>query len=318
MRIIVSGGAGFLGSHLCETLLNKGHKVVCIDNLVTGSLEKMESFKDDSNFTFYNADIIDPIKSEIKKLKFDAIFHLACPASPPQYLQIPIKTLLANSHGTHNLLKLAKRDGAKFLLASTSEIYGDPAEVPQTEQYWGNVNPIGIRSCYDEGKRYSEAMVMAYIREYDLDARIIRIFNSYGPRIGEKDGRAVPNFITQALRGEDLTVFGDGSQTRSFCYVSDTIDGIIKAMFKKKTQGEVMNIGNPDERTILELARIVKDLIRNGSEIVHEPLPQDDPVRRKPDITKAERILRWGPKVKLKEGLEKTINYFRKREKRRS
>lgn len=309
MTILVSGGAGFIGSHLCERLLQEGHRVICVDNLLTGSERNIEHLVGREGFQFVCHDVIEPRNWEV-----EGIFHLASPASPPGYLRYPLETLLVNSVGSRNLLELARRHRACFLLASTSEIYGDPLQHPQTEEYWGNVNPIGVRSCYDEGKRFGEAITMAYVRQYGLDARITRIFNTYGPHSDPYDGRIVPNFVTQALEGRPITVFGDGQQTRSLCYVSDLVEGILKAMFSERMAGEVFNLGNPDEHTVLEFARLVKEVCHSDSEIVFCPLPtEDDPQRRRPDIGKARRKLGWEPKVGLREGLEATVAWFRAR-----
>lgn len=312
MRILVTGGAGFIGSHLCDALLAEGHSVVCVDNLITGSLRNLSHLANEPRFQFLQADVTEPLK-----VQAEAIFHLASPASPPGYLEYPLSTALTNSVGTHHLLELAKRNGARFLLASTSETYGDPQEHPQREEYWGHVNPIGVRSCYDESKRFAETLTMIYVRQYDVDARVIRIFNTYGPRSDPNDGRIVPNFITQALRGEPITVYGDGTQTRSLCYVSDLVRGILKAMFTPETEGDVFNLGNPEEHTVLEFAHLVKRLSHSPSPIVYKTAPQlgnrisDDPTRRCPNISKARRVLDWAPEVGLSDGMERTITWFR-------
>ena len=305
MKTIVTGGAGFLGSHLCDLLLDKGHEVICIDNLVTGNAKNIEHIKSDK-FTYLKHDITKPIYFGDK---IDYIFHLASPASPIDYLELPIQTLKVGALGTYNMLGLAKEQNARFLLASTSETYGDPLVNPQPETYWGNVNPIGPRGVYDEAKRYAEAITMAYHRYHDVDTRIVRIFNTYGPRMRAGDGRVVPNFINQALRGEDITVYGDGSQTRSFCYVSDLIDGIYRLMMSDFV--EPVNIGNPDEMSVLEFADMVIEIIGSESRIVFEELPVDDPKVRRPDISRAKEVLGWEPKVGLDEGLERTVVYFR-------
>jgi len=306
---LVSGGAGFIGSHLCERLLQEGQHVICVDNLSTGSERNIAHLVGREGFEFVRHDVIEP-----GDWPADYVYHLASPASPPGYLRRPLETLLVNSIGTRNLLEVARRHGARFLLASTSEVYGDPLEHPQKETYWGNVNPIGERSCYDEGKRFAEALTMAYVRQYSLDARLIRIFNTYGPRSDPDDGRLVPSFITQALRGQPITVYGDGQQTRSLCYVSDLVEGILKAMHTAGTEGEVFNLGNPDEHTVLEYARLIRDICRSRSEIVLQPLPiEDDPQRRRPDICKARTMLGWEPKVGLQAGLEATVAWFRER-----
>ena len=295
---VVTGGAGFLGSHLCERLLGKGQRVVCLDNLDTGSLQNIEHLRVDA-FEFRNVDVTEVI--DIPE-KVDYVYHLASPASPIDYLRLPLQTLKVGSYGTHHALGLAKFKRARFLLASTSEVYGDPLLHPQPEEYWGNVNPIGIRSCYDEGKRVAETLMMDYHRQNNVDIRIIRIFNTYGPRMAENDGRVVSNFILQALRNEDITVYGDGSQTRSFCYVSDLVEGMIRMMECDGFIGPV-NLGNPVENTILEFAEKIITITGSKSKIIFQPLPQDDPKQRKPDITKARTILKWEPKVQLADGL---------------
>ena len=305
MKTIVTGGAGFLGSHLCDLLLDKGHEVICIDNLVTGNAKNIEHIKSDK-FTYLKHDITKPIYFGDK---IDYIFHLASPASPIDYLELPIQTLKVGALGTYNMLGLAKEQGARFLLASTSETYGDPLVNPQPESYWGNVNPIGPRGVYDEAKRYAEAITMAYHRYHDVDTRIARIFNTYGPRMRAGDGRVVPNFINQALKGEDITVYGDGSQTRSFCYVSDLIDGIYRLMMSDFV--EPVNIGNPNEMSVLEFAERVIEIIGSDSRVVFEELPVDDPKVRRPDISRAKEVLGWEPKVGLDEGLKRTVEYFR-------
>jgi UDP-glucuronate decarboxylase len=309
----VAGGAGFIGIHLCESLLEDGFKVICVDNFITSSKENIQELKNNPNFVFIEHDITKPL--EISE-EIDFIFHLASPASPNQksprsYIKLPLETMLANSVGTHNLLELAKKNSAKFLFTSTSEVYGNPEISPQVETYFGNVNPNGIRSVYDEAKRFGEAITMCYVRNFGVDARIIRIFNTYGPRMQKDDGRVVSDFIIQALSGKQLTVFGDGKQTRSFCYVSDMVLGIKKAMFTDNTKGEVINLGNPNEKTVLELAEIIKKALNYTSELIFEPLPQDDPKRRNPDIAKAKRLLNWEPKVSIEEGIDKTIQYFK-------
>lgn len=313
---LVSGGAGFIGSHLCKRLLQDGCKVICVDNLITGSKENVKDLLLIPQFKFIEQDIAKPIRQlPDQKSKVDYIFHLASPASPNKksrrsYINYPIETLLANSVGTYNLLELAKKKSARFLYASSSEVYGDPAISPQKEEYFGNVNPVGVRSVYDEGKRFGEAITMAYVRKHNLDARIVRIFNTYGPQMQRDDGRVVSNFINQAIANEQITIYGDGKQTRSFCYIDDMIEGILKAMLIEKVRGEVVNLGNPDERTILELTILIKKMANSQSKIVHEEASEDDPKRRKPDITKAKRILGWEPKLGLEEGLTKTIQYF--------
>lgn len=306
MKSVVTGGAGFLGSHLCDYLLKKGHEVVCIDNLITGTMKNIEHIKSD-RFVYIRHDITRPIYFGDK---IDYIFHLASPASPIDYFELPIQTLKVGALGTYNMLGLAKEQGARFLLASTSEVYGDPLTNPQPETYWGNVNPVGPRGVYDEAKRYAEAITMAYHRYHGVDTRIVRIFNTYGPRMRAKDGRVVPNFINQALSGKEITVYGDGSQTRSFCYVSDLIEGIYRLMMSDFS--EPMNLGNPEELNMLEFAQIVVGTVGSSSRVIHEALPEDDPKVRRPDITRAQQLLGWCPKVGLREGLEKTIEYFAK------
>jgi len=316
MKILVAGGAGFIGSHLCERLLNDGFEVFCVDNLVTGSKENISSFLKNQKFHFIDWDVIKDLPKRFSNERFEAIFHLASPASPnPEsplsYLHHQTETLLVNSVGTLNLLKLALKDRAKFLFASTSEIYGDPLISPQKESYWGNVNPNGIRSCYDEAKRFGEAMTANFIRNQKVDARIVRIFNTFGPRMDKDDGRVVVNFINQAIREEPLTIYGKGQQTRSFCYIDDLIEGLMLAMFKPKTKGKVINLGNPEEHTILDLAKIILKLTKSKSKIVFKPLPIDDPTNRCPNISKAKTLLGWRPKFPLEKGLLETIDYFR-------
>lgn len=310
---LVAGGAGFIGSHLCKSLLNENFKVICVDNLITGDKKNIEQLLSNPNFTYLEKDVVKPFDEDVKA---EYIFHLASPASPNKnysksYINNPIETLLVNSVGTYNMLELANKLSAKLLFASTSEVYGDPEVSPQPETYFGNVNPNGIRSVYDESKRFGEAAVMAYVRKFDLDARIIRIFNTYGPNMQKDDGRVVSEFIVQALTGKPLTIYGDGKQTRSFCFVSDMVDGIEKAMFAENTKGEVINLGNPDERTVMDLGNIVKKITQANVEFSYFDLPQDDPKTRKPDITKAQKLLAWEPKVSLEEGLNKTIEYFK-------
>lgn len=312
---LVAGGAGFIGSYLCKNLLNNNYKIICLDNFLTSDKENIESLLENSNFKFIEHDITKPL-TDIEFGELDFIFHLASPASPNKksprsYINFPIETLLANSIGTKNLLDLVKQKNAKFLYASSSEVYGDPLISPQKEDYFGNVSPNGIRSVYDEGKRFGEAMTMAYFRKYNLNIRIIRIFNTYGPFMQEDDGRVVSNFINQAIKNESLTIYGQGKQTRSFCYVDDMVNGLMLAMFSQNTNGQVFNLGNPDEKTILELANLVKQITKSSSEIVFEDLPQDDPKKRNPDISKAKRVLGFEPKVKIEDGLLKTIEYFK-------
>ena len=303
---VVTGGAGFLGSHLVDLLLDRGHSVICIDNLVTGSAENIAHLAGNADFRFIKQDV-----TEFMFLKehVDYVWHLASPASPIDYLELPIQTLKVGSLGTHKALGLAKEKKAKFLLASTSEIYGDPLVHPQTEDYWGNVNTIGPRGCYDEAKRFAEAMTMAYHREHKLDTKIVRIFNTYGPRMRLRDGRVVPAFISQALNGEPLTVFGDGTQTRSFCYCSDLIEGIYRLMMSDTNLP--VNIGNPREMTMLEFAGAIIKATGSKSKVSFKPLPQDDPKQRKPDISRAKKLLKWEPIVELEDGIARTIEYFK-------
>jgi UDP-glucuronate decarboxylase len=309
MRILVAGGAGFIGSHLCEALLSQNHQVVAVDNFMTGRWYNISTFQNHPNFEFHELDIVEPF--DLGGAPFDAIFNLASPASPVGYTNNPIATHLVNSAGNHNMLKLAKRDNAKFLFTSTSEAYGDPLEHPQREDYWGNVNPIGPRSCYDESKRYAESLTMEYVRQFGLDARLVRLFNTYGPRNDPNDGRVVPNFINQALDNNPLTIYGDGKQTRSFSYISDIVEGIQRALFRPDTKGEVINLGNPDERTIYNFAEVVRSLINPTLEIQLLPARVDDPTRRCPNISKAKRLLNWEPTVPLEKGISLTIDAFR-------
>ena len=306
MRILVTGGAGFLGSHLCDRLLAEGHGVVAMDNLLTGNLRNLAHLEGQARFQFVKHDVTQFIRVDGP---LDAVLHFASPASPIDYLELPIQTLKVGSLGTHNALGLAMAKQARFLLASTSEVYGDPLVHPQPETYWGNVNPIGPRGVYDEAKRFSEAMTMAYHRSHGVDTRIVRIFNTYGERMRPKDGRVVPALICQALAREPMTVFGDGSQTRSFCYVSDLIEGIYRLLISNET--DPINIGNPSELSVLEFARTIRKLTGTSSEIVFKPLPVDDPRVRQPDVTRARKRLGWEPTVKLEEGLARTIEYFR-------
>lgn len=303
---VVTGGAGFLGSHLCDKLIKEGFRVICIDNLLTGNADNIAHLIGNNDFHFIKHDVTNYIHVPGK---VDFILHFASPASPIDYLQLPIQTLKVGSLGTHKVLGLAKEKNARFLLASTSEVYGDPNIHPQSEDYWGNVNPIGPRGVYDEAKRFAEALTMAYHRYHNVDTRIVRIFNTYGPRMRLNDGRALPAFVNQALRNEDVTVFGDGSQTRSFCFVSDQIDGIYKLLMSNETNP--INIGNPEEITIREFAEDVIKLTDSGSKIVFKSLPEDDPKVRQPDITKAKSVLGWEPKVTRRNGLMKTISYFK-------
>src|SRR5688572_19349246 len=303
---VVTGAAGFLGSHLTDYLLGRGHRVIGIDNFVTGTVDNISHLSGNQSFRFIQQDVTEFI---FLHDAVDYVWHFASPASPIDYLELPIQTLKVGSLGTHKALGLAKHKGARFLLASTSEIYGDPLVHPQTEDYWGNVNTIGLRGCYDEAKRFAEAMTMAYHREHGIETRIVRIFNTYGPRMRLKDGRVVPTFLWQALNNKPITIFGHGKQTRSFCYCSDLIDGIYRLMMS--SHSEPVNIGNPQEMTMIEFAQEIIRLTGSRSRMVHKPLPQDDPKQRKPDITKAKKILKWEPRVKLADGLAKTIEYFR-------
>lgn len=305
---LVTGGAGFIGSHLCDYLIENDNRVICVDNLITGAKKNIRHLERNKNFKFIQHDIVKPIKI---KEGVDFLYNLASPASPVDYQQKPIETLLVNSAGIKNMLDLARKNKAKFLQASTSEVYGDPKEHPQKEGYWGNVNPVGVRSCYDEGKRFSEALTMAYRRKYNLDTKIVRIFNTYGPRMRKDDGRVIPNFIMQALAGKSITVYGNGQQTRSFCYISDMVEGIYKVM--QLGDAAPINLGNPDEFTITELAERVIFLTNSKSEIEFKPLPRDDPARRRPDIGKAKELLGWKPEVDLEAGLKRTIDFFREK-----
>lgn len=305
-KILVTGGAGFLGSHLCDKLVDQGHHVLCVDNYFTGSKKNIEHLLDKKNFEIIRQDVCFPLYIEV-----DEIYNLACPASPYHYQWDPIQTMKTSILGAYNLLGLAKRTKAKILQASTSEVYGDPKVHPQTEDYWGNVNPLGPRACYDEGKRAAETLFMDYHRMHNVKSKIIRIFNTYGPRMAEGDGRVISNFIVQALKGQDITIYGDGNQTRSFCYVDDLINGMTQMMSIDNFTGPV-NLGNPQEYSMIELANKILDMTDSKSKIVKKPLPQDDPKQRKPDISLAEKRLFWEPTISLNEGLEKTIDYFRK------
>lgn len=306
MKVLVTGGAGFIGSHLCEKLLNLKHEVICVDNFYTGSNKNISHLEDFDEFEVMRHDVTFPLYLEV-----DGIFNLACPASPVQYQKNPVQTFKTNVHGAINMLGLAKRTGARFLQASTSEVYGDPEVSPQREDYWGHVNPIGIRSCYDEGKRAAETLTMDYQRQFNVDTRIARIFNTYGPNMSKDDGRVVSNFIVQALRNEPLTVYGNGSQIRSFCFVSDLVEGLVKLFLKEKVN-EPINIGNPTPITMGQLAQEVIELTGSNSKITYLPLPQDDPRQREPDISKAKALLDWQPTVSRESGLKATIDYFRK------
>ena len=304
--VLVTGGAGFIGSHLCDLSLGEGYRVICMDNLITGKLDNIKHHRTDKNFEFIKHNVSEYIKVTGK---IDYIFHFASPASPIDYLKYPIPTLKVGSLGTHNVLGLAMAKGARVLLASTSEVYGDPLINPQVESYWGNVNPIGPRGVYDEAKRFSEAITMAYHRYHGVDTKIVRIFNTYGPRMRENDGRAIPNFLSQALRNKPITIYGSGKQTRSFCYVSDLVDGLYRLLLSK--EHEPVNIGNPNEMTLLSLAKTIIDLTGSKSRIVYKPIPVDDPKVRCPNIAKAKKLLSWHPKVNLEDGLIKTLHYFK-------
>jgi dTDP-glucose 4,6-dehydratase len=303
--VLVTGGAGFIGSHLVDALVEK-NRVICVDNLSTGKRNNITHLLRHKNFRFVNHDVSQPLKIAGR---IDCIFHLSSPASPVDYQKLPIETMMANSLGTRNMLELAKAKRARFLLASTSEVYGDPEKHPQSEAYWGNVNPIGPRSAYDEAKRFAEALSMAYHRVHGIDVKIARIFNTFGPRMRSNDGRAIPNFITQALSNEPITVYGDGKQTRSFCYVSDMVDGLVRLM-EAEYSAEPFNMGNPDERRIIDVAKKVRELAASRSRIAFSPLPEDDPEKRKPDIRKAKEMLGWEPRVAFENGLKKTIEWF--------
>ncbi len=307
-RSLITGGAGFIGSHLCERFLAEGHEVICVDNFITGSPTNIEHLRRNDRFTFIRHDISHPLEIDGR---VDNVLHFASLASPVDYLRHPIQTLKVGSLGTHNTLGLAKLNQSAYLLASTSEVYGDPDQHPQKEEYWGNVNPIGVRGCYDESKRFAEAITMAYHRTHGINTHIIRIFNTYGPRMRLDDGRVVPNFMGQALRGEDLTVYGEGSQTRSFCYVDDLVEGIVRLL--GSGFHEPVNLGNPDEVTILQFAKEILDLSGSKSKIVYKPLPQDDPRVRRPDISRARRLLGWEPKIERRDGLRRTLEYFRQK-----
>ncbi len=304
-RVVITGGAGFLGSHLCDLFIEKGFEVVCLDNLITGNLENIQHLRSRPEFMFVHHDVTNYIDVDGP---VDYVMHFASPASPMDYLEMPIQTLKVGSLGTHKALGLAKEKNARLLLASTSEVYGDPLIHPQPENYWGNVNPIGPRGVYDEAKRFAESMTMAYQRYHKVETRIVRIFNTYGERMRMRDGRVVPAFMSQALKNEPMTVFGDGSQTRSFCYVSDLVDGIFRLLMSEEK--EPVNIGNPHEMTVLEFAKKIRDLTGSSSEIIFQPLPMDDPKVRRPDISKAREVLGWEPRVGLDEGLDRTVRYF--------
>ena len=305
MNVLVTGGAGFIGSHLCDRLVAEGHEVICLDNLCTGDMRNIERLQDSPNFRFVLADAAEPINMEV-----DLIAHLASPASPVDYSRLAVETMLVNSMGTYQALELARKNGARFLLASTSEVYGDPLQAPQEEDYHGNVNPVGPRACYDEAKRFAEALTSSYRRIHDVETVILRIFNTFGPRMRREDGRVVPNFILQAIAGQPLTIYGDGSQTRSFCYVDDLVEGIYRALLTDAAVGEVINLGNDGEMSILALAEIVKEITGSPSDLSYEPLPEDDPQRRRPRLDKARTILDWRPGVSLEDGLRRVVEWF--------
>ena len=311
MNIVITGGTGFIGSNLCKKLLSDGNKIICIDNNFTGSIENIQDCLENPNFTFINHNVIEPLHLE-NITKIDQIYNLACPASPKAYQSDPLFTLNTNILGTVNLLELAKKHNARILLSSTSEVYGDPKISPQIEEYWGNVNPVGIRSCYDEGKRVAETFMMEYKNKYGLDVKIARIFNTYGPMMNKDDGRVVSNFINQCIRNEPITIYGDGEQTRSVCYIDDLLNGLIKLMNNNITNGPI-NLGNPYELSIKDLAVEIKKITNSESTIIYHPLPSDDPMKRKPDISKAKSMLGWEPSIQLKEGIEKTVDYFMKK-----
>jgi UDP-glucuronate decarboxylase len=314
IKSLITGGSGFIGSHLCETLLHKGQEIYCLDNLATGNKKNIQHLLSHKKFHFIQFDIIQKFSEDLNKKLEDVkyIYHLASPASPPQYRRLAIETLRVNSEGTYHVLEIAKREGARFLLASTSEVYGDPLVHPQKEDYFGNVNSIGLRACYDEAKRYAEALTMEYFRKFKISVRIIRIFNTYGPRMEKEDGRVVSNFVNQALSGKPLTVYGDGNQSRSFCYIEDMIKGIVTVMEKDGIDGEVINLGNTNEKTINQIAKLITELTEKKVKIMHEGVRLgEDPQRRKPDISKAIDILNWQPKITLETGLKKTIDYFK-------
>lgn len=309
-NILITGGAGFIGSHLSQKLVDEGNKVTVLDNLITGREENISGLLQKEGFTFVKGDVVDP-KNRAFELDFDMIFHLASPASPKGYYENPEETLLANSLGTLNVLNLAKNNKSRILIASTSEIYGDPKVSPQKEEYWGNVNSFGPRACYDESKRFAEAAAYVFINKYSLDARIVRIFNTYGPRMQKDDGRVISNFINQALNDKDITIYGDGGQTRSFCYIDDMVSGICKVMFTDDLGGQIFNLGNPEEYTMFDLAQKIKDLTASKSEFVYKDLPKDDPKQRCPDISKVKEALEWEPVTNLGSGIAKTVEYYK-------
>jgi nucleoside-diphosphate-sugar epimerase len=312
MNILITGGSGFIGSHLSAFNIDKGHEVYVIDNLLTGNTQNIEQLLSNPKFHFFQEDLTTFDFSKMPEI--DICFHLASPASPVQYKKYPVETMMVNGYGTYKVLEFAKTGKCKrVVLASTSETYGDPLIHPQTEDYWGNVNPVGVRSCYDEAKRYAEAMTMTYYRKYGIDVRIARIFNTYGPNMEKNDGRVVSNFIMQAITNTPITIYGDGKQTRSFCYVSDLVRGLYALGTVENISGEIINLGNPDERNMIELAQVIKELTQTQSEIIFEPIDADDPKKRKPNITKAQTLLGWEPQVSIEEGLQKAIQYFKER-----
>jgi nucleoside-diphosphate-sugar epimerase len=311
-KILITGAAGFVGSHLTDKFLDNGFEVTGVDNFITGKINNISQHDSNPSFNLLEADVSSKKDMDQLNEKFDAILHFACPASPQDYLKFPLETLKSDSYGTFNTMEMAREMDATYILASTSEVYGDPEVHPQMETYWGYVNPNGIRSVYDEAKRFSESVTMAYHRKYDMDVRIIRLFNTYGPRMKINDGRVVPNFIAQALKGEQLTVYGDGLQSRSFCYVDDMVEGIYRAALFSNLSGKIMNIGNPDEYKIIDFAQIILEKIKGSSKISFKPLPEDDPRQRKPDISLAQELLGWKPETSLDKGLEKTINFYKK------
>jgi len=311
MKVLITGGAGFIGSNLVDLHLKNNDSVYVVDNLITGAKKNIKSFLKNKNFHFYQSDIL-TFNFSFLTFNFDIVYHLASPASPVQYKKYPIETLLTNSQGTDNLIQFFKKSGSKsFILASTSEVYGDPLVHPQTEDYWGNVNPNGIRSCYDEGKRFAEALAMNYFRKYQLNIRIARIFNTYGPKMEKYDGRVISNFIIQSLTNQPITVYGDGRQTRSFCYISDMIKGLFLLATKNKLAGSVVNLGNSDEKSILDIAKLIKSMTKSQSKIIFKSIEADEPKKRKPNISKAKKLLGWQPYVALEKGLLKTISYFK-------
>lgn len=310
-KVLVTGAAGFIGSHLVDRLLSMGATVVGVDNFITGKSENLDEARGSERFNFIEANVSQPVENYLQKTDFDYIFHFASPASPRGYMDNPVETYKVNSFGTHYLLEFASAHHIRFMMASTSEAYGDPHQHPQKESYWGNVNPVGVRACYDESKRFGEMVVTTFARNFDADTRIVRIFNTYGPRMAVEDGRVVPNFVLQALKNEPITVHGDGQQTRSFCYVSDLVEFIVRSMVTERAKGEVINIGNPGEMTMLSYAQKIKELTKSSSEIVFVGRPEDDPNRREPDISKAKDILEFEPQVSVDEGMLKTIEFFK-------